>query len=225
MKISSERRGESSAARGGSSAAAAAARDAADADGLPEGGLSEDAALVVAARKGDEDAFRELVERYRDRAFWIAYRRLGHAEDARDVAQEAFIRVYKALDRFDETRRFYTWLYQIVLNLTTDHLRRQGVRPAVRLDEGMPLAGSEPAPAASLEQDELVNQVHQVLMRVPEPYRTVLSLRELEGMSGPDVAEAMGVTHATLRWRLHRARQLFREEWERYEDERLRSGT
>lgn len=167
-----------------------------------------------------DQAFRELVERYQDRAFWIAKGMVGNADDARDVAQDAFIRVFRSVDRFDPKLRFYTWFYQIVVNLSIDHLRRGKKRTRLSIDDlgdqGEPqIEGRAPHPGSAIERDELKNRVARVLAELPEKYRSVIVLRDLEGFDGKEVADMSDATHATVRWRLHKARQMFREAWER----------
>ena len=110
--------------------------------GLPEavGRAAEsqdvgDAELVQGALDGDADAFATLVARYQRKGFWIAYHVLGRVEDARDVTQEAFVRVYRSLQKFDFGRSFYTWFYRIVMNLAIDHLRKHKSARATSLDD------------------------------------------------------------------------------------------
>jgi RNA polymerase sigma-70 factor (ECF subfamily) len=169
---------------------------------------------------GRDAAFQELVERYQTRAFWIAKGMVGNAEDARDVAQDAFIRVFKSVERFDPKLKFYTWFYQIVVNLSIDHLRRSKKRTRLSIEdlgengEGQ-IEGRSDAPNAAIERDELAGRVQRVLEELPEKYRAVIVLRDLEGFDGKEVAGIEDATHATVRWRLHKARQMFREAWER----------
>jgi RNA polymerase sigma-70 factor (ECF subfamily) len=173
-----------------------------------------DAALVERARAGDMQAFAGLVDRYQQRVFWVARGMVGNDEDARDAAQEAFVRVYKSLDRFDLRMKFYTWLYQIVVNLCIDHLRKQAKRRGVSLDAlGDTVAGAKGKD--ELEGSELRHRVHRVLGELPVKYRTVMVLSDLEGIGAKEIATMTGTTHATVRWRHHRARKLFREAWER----------
>lgn len=183
----------------------------------PEGEQgSGDGALVERARAGDAQAFAQLVDRYQQRVFWVARGMLGNDEDARDAAQEAFIRVYRSLDRFDTRLKFYTWLYQIVVNLCIDMLRKQVKRRGVSLDQVGDVAGANGSGAGgALEGAELRQRVYRVLEELPPKYRTVMVLSDLEGIGAKDIAHMTGTTHATVRWRHHRARQLFREAWER----------
>lgn len=190
-----------------------------EAEGEQGGG---DASLVERARAGDAQAFAQLVERYQQRVYWVARGMLGNDEDARDAAQEAFIRVYRSLDRFDVRLRFYTWLYQIVVNLCIDMLRKHVKRRGLSLEQVGDVAGpagsgggSAGSNGAGLEATELRQRVYRVLEELPPKYRTVMVLSDLEGIGAKDIAHMTGTTHATVRWRHHRARQLFREAWER----------
>ncbi|MCO5171019.1 MAG: sigma-70 family RNA polymerase sigma factor [Planctomycetes bacterium] len=180
-----------------------------------DGEQGSDAALVERARAGDTGSFALLVDRYQQRVFWVARGMLGNDEDARDAAQEAFIRVYRSLDRFDVRLKFYTWLYQIVVNLCIDMLRKQVKRRGVSLELVGDVAGQAGNGAGGLEASELRQRVYRVLDELPPKYRTVMVLSDLEGIGAKDIAHMTGTTHATVRWRHHRARQLFREAWER----------
>ena len=185
---------------------------------------AEENALIERARAGDADAFRTLVDRYRKRIYWVAYNMVGDEQDAIDITQEAFVRVFKSLDRFDPRYRFYTWLYRIVSNLSVDLLRKRGNRRNVSLDDvGDMQAGGDSAHVA-LERAELGERVRAVLDRLPPPYREVMVLRELNGFSSKEIADMVGSTHATVRWRLHRARKLFREAWEELYGEEPNDG-
>lgn len=191
-------------------------------DGEVAGGLSreQECELVARAQRGDEEAFAALVRAHEKRAWRVARSLVGDAEDARDLAQEAFLRVFRNIERFDFQHSFATWLHRIVTNLAIDHLRKR--RPNAR---GGNEDGEEPErevededlepPSASLEREETVREVHEVLEALPPHFQVVLRLRELEGMSCLEIAEIVGATHVTVRWRLHRGRKLFQEEWDR----------
>lgn len=176
-----------------------------------------DVELIQAALDGDFQAFESLVARYERKAFWIAFHVLGRVEESRDVVQEAFVRVYKSLDRFDFARNFYTWLYRIVTNLAIDQLRKLRSDRSVQIERGADefIGEEHVAPSEVLEGQELRDAVRRILAEIPPRFRTILALRDLHGISCREIAPILGLTHATVRWRLHKARQLFKERWER----------
>jgi RNA polymerase sigma-70 factor (ECF subfamily) len=184
-----------------------------------------DGDIIRACQQGDEDAFAELVSRYQDKAFWVAYNLVGNTEESRDVAQEAFVRIFRALDRFDFNMSFYTWLYRIVTNLAIDRLRKLKKHRPIGLT-GMEEIIRDPAidgqPSSRLEKEELKGSVRKILKTLPDKYKTILVLRDIEGLSCKEIASIIGASHATVRWRLHTARKLFKEKWERHQ--RVRTG-
>jgi RNA polymerase sigma-70 factor, ECF subfamily len=194
-----------------------------DSAGPPEGsGLASDHELIRAAQRGEATAFQALVERHQGRALRVARHMVGNREDALDLAQEAFLRVFKSLQRFDFEHEFTTWLYRIVNNLAIDHLRkRRPLTGAGSEEETESFLDREDehveTPAAALESEELTRAVRACIEALPAHFRSVLALRELEGLPCTEIARIVGATHVTVRWRLHRARKLFQEEWERRE--------
>lgn len=178
-----------------------------------------DAELVRRTLAGQEDPFVALVARYQRRAFWIAFHVVGRVEDARDVVQEAFVRLFRSLDRYDYARSFYTWFYRIVMNLAIDALRKARSSRAASIDEllGALPDGREAGGDAPLERDEQNGQVWAILDKLDAKFRAVLVLRDIHGLSCREIAPMLKVTHATARWRLHRGRQMFRKHWERLE--------
>jgi RNA polymerase sigma-70 factor (ECF subfamily) len=178
----------------------------------------EDRELVAAARRGDRDAFRRLVERHQRRAFAIALGVVHDEHDAREVVQEAFLRVWKGLDRWQGDSAFFTWLYRIVANLAIDLVRRPGRREADRevlvdpddLDElELPLAGrlEGGGPLDALHRREIGARLRAALDALPPYHRGVILMREVEGMSYDEMAQAMGVSKGTIMSRLFHARQ------------------
>lgn len=164
---------------------------------------------------GEERAFAELVDKYQQRAFWIAYHVLGRAEGARDVAQESFVRVHRSLHRFDFARNFYTWFYRIVMNLAIDALRKKQTARATNLDEFAHILPAPDDTTEPAERKETPDLVWAVLDKMDLKFRSVLVLRDIHDLSCREIAPILKVTHATVRWRLHRGRQIFREHWER----------
>jgi RNA polymerase sigma-70 factor (ECF subfamily) len=180
--------------------------------------------LIRAAQRGEEPAFAELVQRHEERAVRVALALIANREDARDLAQEAFLRVFRNLERFDFQHEFTTWLYRIVTNLAIDLLRKR--RPAMSTtaeeeeEADLDLADPEgPAPSAAMETMETGERVRACIERLAPHFRSVMILRELEGLPCTEIARIVGTTHVTVRWRLHRGRKLFLEEWERMEAE------
>ncbi|MCP3919793.1 MAG: sigma-70 family RNA polymerase sigma factor [bacterium] len=187
-----------------------------------ETGENPDADLVRRAQAGEEDAFAELVHRHERRAIRAARNMVPSDEDARDLAQEAFLRVFRSLDRFDFKHEFTTWLYRIVTNLAIDHLRKR--RPAFSTttldgdEDGGEIEFVDEAgilPSERMESEETADQVQACLGALAPHFQSVLVLRELEGLACTEIADIVGATHVTVRWRLHRGRKLFLEEWER----------
>jgi RNA polymerase sigma-70 factor (ECF subfamily) len=175
-----------------------------------------DRALIEQAKEGDARAFRSLVERHQRRAFAIAIALVHNEHDAREVVQEAFLRVYRGLDRFNGSSSFFTWLYRIVTNLSIDFMRKPSRREE-QLDERRELSGEpfEPLfarvdganPAAVLQRSEIAARVQRALDDLPPYHRGVILMREVEGMSYEEMAQAMGVSKGTIMSRLFHARQ------------------
>lgn len=206
-----------SAAVGSGSGAASSASVGAATERDPR---AEDHALVRLAQAGDELAFAELVRRHERRAWRVARNLVPSDEDARDLVQEAYMRVFKNLERFDFAHAFSTWLYRIVTNLSIDLLRKRRTAYSV---SGGEEDDPDPAlvdpkmelPSAAIEREETVSEVQACLDVLAPHFQSALVLRELEGLPCAEIAEIVGATHVTVRWRLHRGRKLFQEEWER----------
>ncbi len=187
----------------------------------------DDHDLIRGALDGSQEAFAALVKRHEERAFWAAYRVLGDSDGARDVAQEAFVRVWRALERFDFRMAFTTWLYRITVNLAIDHLRRNKRHKGVDIDIFREaIADERPGQSPDAEQGsrEISRTVRNVLLTLDEKYRTVLALRDLEGLSSKQISDITGITHATVRWRLHVARKQFKDSWMRLEAGKTEAG-
>lgn len=179
---------------------------------------AEDRVLMEAAQGGDRIAFRTLVERHQRRAFSIAYGVVRDENDAREIVQEAFLRVFKGLATFEGSSSFFTWLYRIVHNLSIDLIRRPG-RKVGEFDEAraseeeerqsLPfLARVDGAdPIDVLRRKEIAARIRTALEALPPYHRDVILLREIDGLSYEEMAEAMGVSKGTIMSRLFHARQ------------------
>ena len=195
---------------------------AGDAEAAPgdDARTAGEARLVELARRGDAAAFGELVTRYERRLLRVIGRFVKDRETARDLAQDTFLKVYERLDQFDPSRRFGPWLFRSGVNRTLDHLRKQqrrGRRPLFSEVGGdRPPDPETPDPRGDLDLSE---EVHAVLAEIPEKYRGVLVLRDLENFPTSEVAAIMDRKEATIRWRLAEARNMFAELWERRQAE------
>lgn len=187
---------------------------------------SDDAKLIQQTLAGDRSAFGNLVRKYQDRLFNVAFRLVGHMEDAHDVTQEAFINAFESLPRFQGDAQFFTWLYRIAVNAAISRQRKrretvslqQGGRPDKPLPE--PFDESfDHQPGDALERRESDQRIHAALQQVAPDFRTVLVLRDLEGMKYEEIAVALDLPIGTVRSRLHRARLELRSILEKTEAE------
>ncbi|MCA9084951.1 MAG: sigma-70 family RNA polymerase sigma factor [Planctomycetaceae bacterium] len=178
--------------------------------------VATDARLVEEARHGDNQSFGRLVQRYERRVLKVIRRFIPDHELAMDLAQDAFLKAFDRLDQFDPSRRFGPWLFRIAVNTTYDHLRRvrRKGRWSLFSEAGEDRVPDPEAPDPRGEID-LSHEVRTVLEDIPEAYRTVLVLRDLEGFSTSEVSAVTERTEATIRWRLAEARRMFRDAWER----------
>ncbi len=177
-----------------------------------------DLGVIEAFRAGDAGAFDLLVTRHQRRVYRLAYRLLGDAEAALDAAQEAFVKAWKALPRFEGKARFTTWLTRIPINQCRNELRKRGTVKHTRplsLDDTVPgtetsrvdtLASMEAGATAPLEAAELGDAFHAVFADLDPETREVLILKEVEEMSYEGMALVLDVPTGTVRSRLHRAR-------------------
>lgn len=173
-----------------------------------------DARLVEEARRGDRDAFGELVTRYERRLIRVILRFVPDQEQARDLAQETFLRVYRRLDQFDSSRRFGPWLFRVGVNLTLDYLRKRKRR--VKWSVFSDAAGErqpDPATPDPRQELDLSQEVRAVMEQLPEKYRSVLVLRDLENFTNSEIAAILNRKEATIRWRLAEARKQFKTLW------------
>jgi len=176
--------------------------------------VGNEARLVDEVRRGNRAAFGELVQRYERRLLRLISQFIRDEDTAEDLAQETFVRAYQRLDQFDPSRRFGPWLFRIGVNLTLDHLRARKRRGWWSLFSESP-SERPPDPEMSDPRDaiDLSQEVHTVLGQLPETYRTVLVMRDLENFSTSEIAAILDRKEATVRWRLAEARTRFQQLW------------
>jgi RNA polymerase sigma-70 factor (ECF subfamily) len=190
-------------------------RDVAGANSLTPDAASSERALIERARTGDEDAFEQIVMLHADRVYG-ALRRFGlEPGDADDVAQEVFLRAWRALDRFEERAQLSTWLYRIAFNEAQRRLGRReppSVAPAPDgEDPALAIADApERGPAARALEREFEAVLEHALKQLPMEWRAAVVLRDLEGLSSKDAAMTVGVREAAFKSRLHRGRMELR---------------
>lgn len=177
----------------------------------------EDRELIKRAQRGDQAAFRSLVDRHQRRAFTIAMGLVRDENDARELVQDAFLRVYKGLNAFQGNSSFFTWLYRIITNLSIDLMRKPGRRDAELLDGQQTIDEEADFPLISridgadpldvMRRQEIAARIRAALDDLPPYHRGVILMREVEGMSYEEMAQAMGVSKGTIMSRLFHARQ------------------
>lgn len=178
-------------------------------------GSASDADLVRRAAGGDEAAFETLILRKRERIFWIAFRIVGNEEDARDIAQATFVRLWRVLGKYRADQSFDTWLYRITTNLAIDRYRLRGpARVSVPLEDvGEPRnepgsgAGSIGDPLAALTGRELGKIFETLAARLGEKQRAIFVMSQIEGLPTEEIARVMGISHSTVRNHLFQARR------------------
>jgi len=178
------------------------------------GERSIDQALVERVQQGDKQAFDVLVLKYQNKIIQLAYRYVHDHEEAMDVAQEAFIKAYKSLGNFRGDSAFFTWIYRIAINTAKNHLVSSARRPPrTDLDardaeqyDGATGLREYATPEHELLRDELKETIAGAISELPDDLRTAITLRELEGMSYEEIAQAMDCPIGTVRSRIFRAR-------------------
>ena len=179
----------------------------------------EEPALIERAKGGDRDAFEELVRRNADRLYAVVIRFVADDEEAQEVTQEAFLRAWRGIGRFQGRSQFFTWLYRIGIN---EAKRRIGRRPPSELfasldDDPIPEAPDwSEAPQLRLEQSDLRRVLEESIRELPLRYRATIILRDVEGLSTREAAEVMELSETAFKSRLHRARLAVRRSLDEY---------
>ena len=188
---------------------------------------SSDHALLAATRTGDEDAFAELVARYRNQITSYIYRMTNDYEEAADLAQETFVRVYRAVDRYQTSHAFSTYIYRIATNLAISELRKRKRRKLISLSgffqfgdgaepRDLNLADEQPLQDTALVDAERRAAVQRAINTLPERYRAPLILRDVEGKSYDEISRILQTSQGTVKSRISRARGFLREKIRAY---------
>ncbi|GJM43588.1 MAG: RNA polymerase sigma factor [Gemmatimonadota bacterium] len=181
---------------------------------------SDDTTLVQQAKAGDEAAFAELVERHQGRVYHHALRLMGSAEDAEEVLQDTFLQVFRNLDRFEERSRFSTWIYRIATNEALMRLRKARRKREVFLEDAFARDGEHAVEqirdfARSALDDvadtEIRAALDAALAELPEEYRVVFTMRDIDGLTNAEVAEVLEISVPAVKSRLHRSRLYLRD--------------
>lgn len=178
-----------------------------------------DEELIRAATGGDEEAFRGLMERYKSRAYGVAIGIVGDPDEAQDVLQEAFVKAWYRLKEFRFGSNFYTWFYRLLVNQAIDRWRKRSRSATVPLDERWMSEGVSPPDTAIYPRTpeelagnrELVEGISRAITALPEYHRTVILLREVDGLSYEEIAQVLDCSVGTVMSRLHYARAKLRE--------------
>jgi RNA polymerase sigma factor (sigma-70 family) len=184
-----------------------------------------DLAVIRQVQAGDVAAFDKLIRKYRERVFGVVYNLTSNREDAADLTQDAFIKAFQAVNRFQGHCSFFTWLYKIAVNTTLSHLRKNKMRTFFSLEK----INEEGGDAQVIEQltdkkgadrdtylHELQEKLNEGMQKLSIPHRTVITLYEIDGLSHSEIADIMGCSEGTVRSRLHYAKQFLQGELGNY---------
>ncbi|ADL12643.1 RNA polymerase sigma factor [Acetohalobium arabaticum] len=173
----------------------------------------EDKRLIADCKKGNNKAFRLLINKYKQDCLNAAYQLVSDKELAEDIAQEAFVRIYKSIDNFRGDSSFFTWVYQIILNLCRDHFRKQPKENPVSLEDSAlesilrkEIPDSDDVPENHLEKQELQRIIKESLTELSFKHRQVIVLRDLQGFTYKRIAEILEIPLGTVKSRLNTAR-------------------
>jgi RNA polymerase sigma-70 factor (ECF subfamily) len=175
---------------------------------------------IKQVKKGDQNAFGEIVEIYKNKVYQICFRMLGNRHEAEDAAQEAFIRAFVNINKFNQELKFSTWLFRIATNLCIDKIRKK--KPDFYLDaevsgtDGLnmysQIASDTELPENELESLELQEAVQKEILKLPDKYRTVIVLKYIEELSLNEISEILDLPLGTVKTRIHRGRDALRQQ-------------
>jgi len=179
----------------------------------------DDASLIVRIRKGDQTAMKELVERYKIKAYYLALGMVGNKDEAFDISQEAFIRVYRAAGKFKPDRRFFPWFYSIIANLCKDCLKRREKWDSrqIDIDDNDFLLVAETNPEKIILKKETARNIRKAIMRLDFSSREIIMLKHFRDLSYDRIAEILKIPKGTVMSRLYYARRKLAEILSEYE--------
>ena len=170
--------------------------------------------LIARLQKRDEAAFEELIRQYEKKVYTLCFRMCGNSEDAEEAAQDAFLALWRGIDRFRQESSLSTWIYRLATNACIDTLRRRKKQSgSVSLDDEelfVDAVDTSPQPQETVEHREAQKLLQEGLFALPEEYRKVLILREIEGLSYTEIAESGSIELGTVKSRISRGRSLLR---------------
>jgi len=176
---------------------------------------TDDRVLAMRAKRGEIEAFEQLVNRYKKKAYFVALSFVGNHEDALDISQDSFVKAFRSLRRFRTELSFFPWFYTIVRNNCLNHLRRVRHRGEKSLDElresGFDIFDAGVQPDEAAHGDELRGKVRKAIGLLSTEHREVITLRHFQGMSYREIAETLRCPQGTVMSRLHAARQRLKE--------------
>ncbi|MEW6089100.1 MAG: sigma-70 family RNA polymerase sigma factor [bacterium] len=184
----------------------------------------EDIILVRKCLKGNNDAFTSLVNKYKLQIYNLAYRLLGNREEAKDVAQEAFFRAYRSLNKYKITYSFFTWIYTISINVCRNRLKDNKKMQMVSFespsnleddDFELPIASDELTPEEVLQKKRNDMIVQRIISQLPKKYRVVVVLKYLHGLQYNEIANIVNLPLGTVKIQIHRARRVLKELWDK----------
>jgi RNA polymerase sigma-70 factor (ECF subfamily) len=186
-----------------------------------------DEVLVKKSKEGDYSSFEELVKRYEQKIYNLAYRIMGNRADARDILQETFLQTFRKLSGFKGKSLFSTWIYRIAVNLCLMRKRRDKIMKTVSLDTPVVTRKEDElkrefpedwskSPAATLENKELRETLNRAVNLLPEDYKAVFLLRDMNNLSNEEAAKVLKISVPAVKSRLHRARMFLRDEISKY---------
>ncbi len=187
---------------------------------------SSDAAVVKRVQEGDKQAYNILILRYQHKVCDVAYKFVNNYADANDIAQEAFIKAYRAIGNFRGDSSFYTWLYRIVVNAAKSYLEANSKHrhtvdvdaPEFESQDSQGILTSQDTPDRLIESEELKRGIGAARRSLPDDLRKAIILREIDGMSYEEISEVMKTPIGTVRSRIFRARQFIEEQMKKFSD-------